>query len=64
MTQSEGKKKRNTCPYCDEEMKEVAAPFCKPCEVEFVCCSKCGKMVAKNVRVCPYCGVEIETETE
>ena len=64
MTQPEEKKIRPVCPYCDEEVPATSSPSCLPCQVEFIYCSECGKLVAKTVKVCPYCGLEVRIQTE
>ncbi len=58
MTQSEDKKKPDVCPYCEEEVLDTKSPFCQPCQVDFTCCSGCGKLLGKSVKVCPHCGTE------
>lgn len=61
MTQSEEEKEKEVCPYCDEQVLDAKSPFCQPCQVDFATCSQCGKLVAKSVEVCPYCGTGIKT---
>ena len=63
MTQSEEKKIRPVCPYCDEEAPAVSSSSCLPCQVEFIHCSHCGKPVAETVRVCPHCSQEVRIQT-
>lgn len=43
------------CPFCKTKL-EKHSPFCKPCQKEFIKCSKCGKLVADDITKCPHCG--------
>ena len=53
-------RKRKLCPYCDEEIVMMDLPYCKPCQVPLRYCVKCEIPVAREARVCPQCGAEIE----
>ena len=53
-------KKYHFCPYCDEEIAEVAWPYCGACEVDVFYCPECRDPVPRDNRVCPHCGVEIK----
>ena len=45
------------CPYCEVEIIEEPAPFCRICSVEFIRCSQCGMLVMdKTAVVCSRCG--------
>jgi len=58
----EKKQERPFCPYCDEEILSADSPFCQPCRVTLFCCPGCGRLVARGIRLCPYCGVEIKIQ--
>ena len=55
------KKKRGCfCPYCEEEIPAAGFPYCQPCGVTLHYCIKCQITVAKEAKVCPQCGDELE----
>ena len=48
------------CPYCDVEIIEEPAPFCKICSVEFLRCPECGMLIVERTAVvCSRCGSKI-----
>ncbi|MCL5026184.1 MAG: hypothetical protein M1531_06785 [Chloroflexi bacterium] len=44
------------CPYCEEELQAVLAPFCSACGARIVYCQVCHVPVDKESGVCPECG--------
>ena len=50
------------CPFCESEltMSCVEPDFCKPCEVKFVACKKCGSKLSSNCKTCANCGEKIK----
>ncbi len=46
------------CPFCETELKSryLELVFCKPCNIKFVKCKKCGQMFNKELKKCPACG--------
>ena len=60
MEQQKDKGDHCSCPFCDEEMADVASPFCQACRVAVFYCSKCRKPLSRENTVCPECGTEIK----
>ncbi len=48
------------CPYCGEGLVEAATTDCQICKIAMFYCPKCRKPVARENKVCPYCGAEIK----
>jgi len=55
--------KRQSCPYCDEEIAEAQFPYCQACEMEIAYCPKCQEPLAKDRKVCPNCGADLAEES-
>ena len=53
-------KKRNFCPYCDEEILGTSFPYCQACGVTVFSCPQCRKPLPRDEKVCPHCGSEIK----
>lgn len=51
--------KKDTCPYCEEQILGFKLPYCKPCEVKLRYCAKCGVSVIRDSACCPTCGGEL-----
>ena len=62
MKEPEGKEKRLSCPYCDEEIMGAGLSYCQACGVTVFYCPQCRKPVARDKKVCPHCGAEIKGE--
>lgn len=57
MTQREEQKKApNACPFCDQEILDDPAPYCRPCQVELRRCGGCHAVVERKATVCHRCG--------
>ena len=54
------RKKKRICPYCEEEILAADLPFCQPCGVTLLYCTKCETAVVREAKVCPQCGGELE----
>ena len=50
------------CPFCDAELGKEASYYCHVCNVEILCCPKCGRPVSRERTVCPHCGANIKEE--
>lgn len=48
------------CPYCEEEVRMAAFPYCQPCGVTLRYCSRCQIAVVREAEVCPQCGGKLE----
>ncbi len=45
------------CPYCEEELIRVGAPFCAACKMVIIRCTTCLTAVTdKDAKTCPKCG--------
>ena len=53
------KEKRQSCPFCDEEIVKASLPFCQPCRVKTFYCPNCSKPVARENKICPQCGARM-----
>jgi len=60
MAEDTKKEKKRVCPYCEGEIFAAGLPFCKPCGVTLLYCSKCDLAVTRDAKVCPQCGGELE----
>ncbi len=56
-------KERCDCPFCDAEMPTPPPPYCKPCQVTILHCTKCGKPLPRGESTCPSCGAQIGRES-
>lgn len=56
------KKKRLSCPYCDEEMMVPGGAYCQACGIVVFYCPQCRKPVPRDKKECPYCGAEVKGE--
>jgi RNA polymerase subunit RPABC4/transcription elongation factor Spt4 len=54
------KPEKRTCPYCDGQIIQAKLPYCKPCDVTLLYCTKCQIAVKREAKVCPQCGGELE----
>ena len=54
------KENRRVCPYCEEEIFDAGLPYCKPCGVALLYCTRCNISVEREAKVCPRCGGELE----
>ena len=48
------------CPYCDEEIRVVMAPFCQSCGVALSYCTHCQVALEASAAECPKCGGPVE----
>lgn len=58
----EATKRPCCCPYCDAEIGEGVFSYCQACKVEILYCPKCGQAIARDKRLCPHCGADVEGE--
>ena len=57
MKEKKAREERCLCPYCEEELLVLSAPFCQACGVIFRYCLKCQVTVLdKKATRCPECG--------
>ena len=51
------KTKKCKCAFCEDELKfDCFEPeFCKPCNIKFITCKKCGESFNKKLGTCPKC---------
>ena len=59
MCENEAKKK-NCCPYCDQEMMATAFPYCQTCSLTILYCPGCREPVPRDTKTCSHCGAEIK----
>ena len=61
-TSNQAKKKedRRVCPYCEGEIIDAGLPYCKPCGITLLYCTRCKISVEREAKVCPKCGGELE----
>lgn len=52
---------RPKCPFCDEEIAEMAFPYCESCQVMLDSCPHCGGAMRSAATVCPQCGKTVES---
>ena len=55
-----GKTKKRTCPYCEGQIMDAKLPYCKPCDVMLLYCTRCGIAVKREANACPQCGGELK----
>ena len=64
MTDQKEEKEHLFCPYCDGEIGGADLPFCQACQITLFFCPKCRQPVARDKKVCPYCGADILGEAK
>ena len=50
-----------SCPYCEEEIADESLPYCQACKAVLTFCPECGKPIAKDDKICQYCGTKIKS---
>jgi len=49
------------CPYCEEDLILVGAPFCSACKMVIVRCTMCLTAITdKDAKTCPRCGEPLQ----
>jgi hypothetical protein len=51
------------CPYCDEQVMVLMAPFCQSCGVALSYCTHCQIALDSSAAKCPTCGGPVEKRT-
>ena len=60
MTEKREGKAAHCCPYCDEEIRAAALPWCQACGLTVIYCPECRKPVPKDNKSCSHCGAEVQ----
>ena len=58
VTALEEKEEHSFCPYCGEELTKTSPTHCQACKEALLYCPKCRKPIARENKVCPYCGAD------
>lgn len=50
-------KEKCKCSFCEDELVQdcLEPPFCQPCDIVFITCSKCGASYSEKLPACPDC---------
>ena len=56
----DAKERHCACPYCEQEVESIEAPFCQLCRVTLHRCAICYAVVGKEATICPRCGAELD----
>ncbi len=48
-----------TCPSCDADLVDPENPYCEKCDISWVQCPSCNRLMPAGRSICDDCGMSI-----